>query len=146
MAEKEAGVLQSLVDTLGPPNLEQWPDARTLPLWTDPQFGGVLESPPSSVERMENFKKKVVDRAGESAGLDLLLLMLQWNPRRRISAEDALNHPWFRTHMFGPQMNTLDMSGFRNQTHSISLKKKHNVNSKERPQLTAAQQARHREP
>ena len=32
---------------------------------------------------------------GKDAGIDLLKKMLEINPSKRISAQDALKHPWF---------------------------------------------------
>ena len=29
-------------------------------------------------------------------GLDLMMKMMQYDPSKRISAEEALEHPWFR--------------------------------------------------
>ncbi|KAH0485181.1 MAG: uncharacterized protein KVP18_003991 [Porospora cf. gigantea A] len=144
MAEKEPQVLQALVETLGAPNLDDWPEARTLPLFGVPAMGGLLETSSPPIERLEVFKKKVAERAGDASGLDLLLSLLQWCPHKRISAAEALEHPWMRMQAFGEKLvDRLDMTSFKAHTHSIAMKKKNA--SKDRSSVPAVHHNRSKE-
>jgi len=75
---------------LGTPNEEMWPGVSQLPDYkpTFPHWAGVPLA-------------KMVPQL-DPLGLDLLTRMLQYEPRKRISAKEALDHPYF---------NDLDKSG-----------------------------------
>ena len=68
----------------GSPDPELWPEMRDLPLYKSdlPQFKG---------EPLE----KLVPGVSEE-GLDLLNKMLQSNPKKRITAKDAMLHPYLK--------------------------------------------------
>ena len=68
---------------LGTPNDEMWPGVQSLPDYktTFPQWGGV--------------PLKTVVPSLSDAGVDLLGLMLIYDPAVRISAKRSLNHPYF---------------------------------------------------
>ena len=75
--------LTKIFTLLGTPTEEQWPGMRCLP-----QF---MECRPCPAPPMRKFFPTAPD-----AALDLLSRMLCFDPNRRISATDALNHHYFR--------------------------------------------------
>jgi len=85
----ESDQLMKIFKVLGTPNIEEWPGMAELPEYkTDfPIYSGVS-------------LKKVV-RALDPVGMDLLQRMLEYDPLRRISAEAALRHAYFKDLMSG---------------------------------------------
>ncbi|PNW87053.1 hypothetical protein CHLRE_02g107000v5 [Chlamydomonas reinhardtii] len=81
----EVGLLYDIFQKMGTPTPKTWPDlpahanfSPEFPLWP----GQPLE--------------KLVPRlASDAAGADLLKRMLSINPRRRLTASQAMQHPWF---------------------------------------------------
>jgi len=75
--------IDRIFKVLGTPNQDTWPEVNKLPLWRKdfPQYDG-------------KGLRSVVPRLSEQ-GLDLLAKMLGPNPAKRISAKDAMAHPYF---------------------------------------------------
>jgi len=76
--------LMKIFKTLGTPTPRNWPTMVELPEYK----ANFPTYPPQSL-------KKVVKRL-DNVGIDLLSRMLMYDPIKRISAENAMKHPWFK--------------------------------------------------
>jgi cyclin-dependent kinase 3 len=81
--DTEIGQLYEVFQVLGTPTEAQWPGVSRLPDFCDafPRWA------PSDIRAL----LPLID----ADGIDLLLRMLRYDPAERISAKDAMNHPWF---------------------------------------------------
>eukprot|EP00245_Coleochaete_scutata_P009910 TRINITY_DN336_c0_g1_i1.p1 TRINITY_DN336_c0_g1~~TRINITY_DN336_c0_g1_i1.p1 ORF type:complete len:304 (-),score=62.39 TRINITY_DN336_c0_g1_i1:516-1427(-) len=80
--DSEVQQLLHIFRVLGTPNDDIWPGVSKLRDWHEyPQW------------RPENLAKTVPQL--NDKGIDLLAKMLQYDPSKRISAKEALNHPYF---------------------------------------------------
>ena len=84
-AKGEIELLSMIFKLLGPPTNNSWPDYSRLPLAKTLS----LPSP-----QPPQFRQKFPYLT--SAGIDLLMSLLTYDPARRITAEEALHHPYFR--------------------------------------------------
>jgi len=85
MGSSETDQLKKIFRIKGTPNANYYPEALKLPEWKEENFEQFPE---------DNLAKYVPKL--ESEGLDLLNAMLYMDPEKRISAEEALNHPYFK--------------------------------------------------
>jgi len=90
----ELDQIDKIFRLLGGPNEENWPDFKMLPnaktfRWAHKGVPKIREMFP--VDGFANGGRSYLD----SSGLDLLRKMLTLDPRKRISASDALKHPYF---------------------------------------------------
>ena len=83
-AKAEIELLSMIFKLLGPPTNDSWPEYSTLPL----AKSITLPSPQPNQFR-QKFPFLTV------AGIDLLSSLLTYDPERRISADEALQHPYF---------------------------------------------------
>lgn len=82
----QADQIDKIFRILGKPTLEQWPGAADLPNWQHAQAWQPY--PPILHERVRGLGKS-------SHGYDLLAKLLEYDPNKRITAENALKHPFF---------------------------------------------------
>jgi serine/threonine protein kinase len=83
-AQNEMELLSMIFKLLGPPTNNSWPGYSSLPLAKTLS----LPSPQPS-----QFRQKF--QYLTTAGIDLMMSLLTYDPERRISAEEALQHPYF---------------------------------------------------
>lgn len=81
-ADNESGLLLKILETLGTPTLEQWPGFRDFHAQLPFQQG-------------KDIKDVCPRLADDPQALDLLSQLLNYNPAKRITARQALAHPWF---------------------------------------------------
>lgn len=87
----QADQIDKIFRTLGKPTVDRWPRVIDLPHW-------------SQAQTWQNYPGTLYDRvrglSKDSTGYDLLLKLLEYDPDKRITAEEALKHPFFavRTH------------------------------------------------
>lgn len=80
---------------LGTPNEEIWPGLSELPNYK-PDFPCWPSIPLESVINYRNHETGEIVKCLDADGLDLLQKMLVYEPGKRISAKQALRHPYFR--------------------------------------------------
>jgi cell division cycle 2-like len=83
-AKTELELLSMIFKLLGPPTSNSWPEYSSLPL-------AKTISLPSPQPPMWRQKFQYMT----SAGIDLMASLLCYDPERRITAEEALQHPYF---------------------------------------------------
>lgn len=84
-AKGEIELLSMIFKLLGPPTTHSWPDYHTLPL------AKTISLPPPQLPQLQQKFHYIT-----AAGVDLLSRLLTYDPERRISATEALKHPYFR--------------------------------------------------
>jgi cell division cycle 2-like len=84
-AKNEMEILSMIFKLLGPPTNASWPDFSLLPL------AQTIALPPPQPHQFRSKFQYLT-----AAGLDLLMSLLTYDPEARISAEEALQHPYFR--------------------------------------------------
>ena len=78
--------LLKIFSVLGTPNPTIWPQIQELPLWKQRTFQTFEAKQWSSV--VPNL---------DSAGIDLLSKMLMFDPNKRLTAQDAMQHTYFNS-------------------------------------------------
>lgn len=84
-AKGEIEMLSMIFKLLGPPTNSTWPEYNSLPLAKTINLPA--PHPPQLRQRFPHISV---------AGIDLISRMLTYDPEDRISAEEALQHPYFK--------------------------------------------------
>jgi cyclin-dependent kinase 8/11 len=82
----QADQVDKIFRVLGKPTPKSWPGVTELPNWTEAQ---------NWQEYSDMLQKKIPELPADSAGFDLLSRLLEYNPAARITASEALQHPFF---------------------------------------------------
>jgi len=77
--------VKQIVSVLGNVSTEDWPGVQYLPFYTKAYYAGAQHCLAKRVEKLQSAQ-----------GLDLLTQMLAYDPNKRITAADALEHPYFK--------------------------------------------------
>ncbi|KAJ4486323.1 Pkinase-domain-containing protein [Lentinula aciculospora] len=88
-AKNELELISMIFKLLGPPTNNTWPAYSSLPLAQT-----ITLPPPHPHQFRQKFQYMT------TAGIDLLMSMLTYDPDQRISAEEALEHPYFTFVLF----------------------------------------------
>ncbi|GIX61049.1 CMGC kinase [Babesia caballi] len=92
-ARTEFSVLMRIICTVGCPNAEEMPEFAKQLKYLTANMPKVERDARSSLRKLftDHFGRQLLSETG----LDLFVKMLQFVPARRITAEQALRHPWF---------------------------------------------------
>jgi len=90
----EMAQIEKIFDLLGSPSKEQWPEFENLPHAKNFRWAKNKRSKLRAKFPKQNFGGGFYL---DDMGFDLLTKLLAFDPKKRISAEEALNHEWFRT-------------------------------------------------
>lgn len=82
----QADQVDKIFRILGKPTPASWPGVDELPNWSDAR---------NWQEYSPTLHKKIPDLPAQSAGFDLLSKLLEYDPAKRITASEALQHPFF---------------------------------------------------
>eukprot|EP01119_Soliformovum_irregulare_P011173 TRINITY_DN2781_c0_g2_i1.p1 TRINITY_DN2781_c0_g2~~TRINITY_DN2781_c0_g2_i1.p1 ORF type:complete len:379 (+),score=80.17 TRINITY_DN2781_c0_g2_i1:35-1138(+) len=92
--------LDKIFNVLGRPSEQDWPDLVSLPDWktrSPAKWKGTLVEKGWNTYKPYN-RDLLRSIAGRDAlAFDLLCLMTEYDPLKRISAQEALDHPYFKT-------------------------------------------------
>ncbi|KAJ6290060.1 hypothetical protein OIU78_025887 [Salix suchowensis] len=105
--------LDKIFKVLGHPTLEKWPTLASLPHWHN------------DVEHIQGHKYEntglhsVVPLSPKGAPFDLISKMLEYDPRKRIEAAQALEHDYFRSEPL-PGRNALVPLNPGEKSHQLS--------------------------
>lgn len=83
-AKNELELISMIFKLLGPPSSAVWPGYLNLPL------ASTITVPPQMSSLRQKFSHIIT-----STGIDLLSSLLTYDPEQRLSAEEALKHPYF---------------------------------------------------
>jgi cyclin-dependent kinase len=92
--------LGSFCRTLGTPTEEVWPGVTSYPDFK------------SSFPKWRRDYSTALSQNLDDAGLDLLEMMLVYDPAGRISAKQACNHPYFEDYAVEQQQATAGANGY----------------------------------
>ena len=90
-AKDELGLFEKICEKCGTPNELIWPGVTKLPLWN--KLCPKSSFPNSFKEHYKNFNNI------DDTVMDLFTKMLQLNPKKRITIDEALKHPFFNEHL-----------------------------------------------
>lgn len=125
--QDEVSQLQKIFNLMGTPTLEAWPTMDELP-W--------FEMLKPKVNKASNFAKEFKPILSELS-FDLAEKLLQLDPKKRLSAEEALEHPYFTT---DPQPEPLYfLKDLKGEWHEFETKKRRRMERKRLQEIKSEQ-------
>jgi len=122
----EIGQLYKIFNVMGTPNIENWPDMENLP-W--------FEMLKPKINKASTFKNEYESIMSEQS-FDLAVKLLTLNPKKRLTAREALEHPYFTE---DPKPERLQfLKDVKGEWHEFETKKRRR---KERKRLQDAKNA-----
>ncbi|BAM41449.1 protein kinase [Theileria orientalis strain Shintoku] len=97
-ADRESAILKLICEHIGLPDEADFKYLKTLPNFNDRMLNPLHPDRISSLVTKEREFENIFlnkNQLGKD-GWDLLKKLFSWSPSRRISAADALKHPWFQ--------------------------------------------------
>ncbi|KAK9789048.1 hypothetical protein WJX73_000754 [Symbiochloris irregularis] len=90
--------MDKIMRVMGAPSARTWPELEALPHWSNNADGVRSWQPHSKPPGLHQHLSNTARGGGtdKTAALDLLTALLEYNPRNRITAAQALNHPYFK--------------------------------------------------
>jgi len=110
--DTEIDEMQSIFKIKGTPDLEDWPEVTELP-WYE------MLRPKQQLP--DHFEETMKDTLTMPGLMDLAQHMLKYNPRKRITAAEALEHPFFTTLVPAPERAT-QMEAVEGEWHELETK------------------------
>jgi serine/threonine protein kinase len=105
--------IKKIYEKMGEP-LEDWPEAKTFQFWNE------LQPQIRYLNTLESYLRAASPEPWTDATIDLISRMLAWNPKKRLSAAEALNHPFFREEPAACHPSAFPE--FKKEYHYISMK------------------------
>jgi cell division cycle 2-like protein len=118
--EGEMDQLRRIFQELGLPNENRWKGYSELPVVQRFRFNGPSQS--SLHKRFQKASASNPEPLLSELGMDLLSRLLEYDPEQRITAEEALNHPYFTEHPL--PKSKLMMPTFPTDIHETGNRKK----------------------
>ncbi|CAG9464294.1 unnamed protein product [Pedinophyceae sp. YPF-701] len=120
--QEETHQLRLIVELLGAPTEASWPGVERLPHYHFvPQTGA-----------KSSLRARLANRGVTDAAFDLLEGLLQLNPRRRLTAAQALDMPYFKEHPTACRDDELDIAS---GCHEFRSRKQHKEKKRQPEEL-----------
>ncbi|KAK0561188.1 kinase subunit of RNA polymerase II carboxy-terminal domain kinase I [Tilletia horrida] len=148
---EELHQLHTITDLLGPPTKKRWPDIDLLP-WFE------LIRPPGADSEVENqilddnkasdgdragwdrqFRANFARFLGTPEACKVAQALLEYDPKRRASAAEALSMPYFTTEQPGPEVPAGLLSAVQGEWHEFESRKARKERRAHGPPIVAAQ-------
>jgi len=105
--------LKKIFEILGVPTKQQWNEIDHLPESKNLKGFGDYKN------TFESYMKQNAPSWNSKSGFDLLTRMLIYDPKRRITAEEALDHPYFKEEPL-PIMNPFEVNNIKYQHRKLT--------------------------
>ena len=86
--QSEGKQLETVITRMGTPTLQDWPAMRNLPFFNEQE----MNANPIPMQPLDSLVPRL---RGDVDGLDLLARLLVYDPSKRVTAEEAMQHPFF---------------------------------------------------